>query len=151
MIADFQEKRVALVAPISIAASGTATSLIVDTYGYEYMRVVLDLGVTDCAVATLKLQHGDAANLSDAADVTGTVYGTDKNDTGATSVLPTATDDGKSFAWQVDLRGRKRYWKVVLVLGTGTSGLVSVQADLSRPHEAPYTAVAAGYAQRMVA
>lgn len=152
MIEQFGTKSVQIAGPIALAASGTLAVATIDTLGYEYLRVTVDLGVRDTVLATLKLQQSDAANMSGAIDVPGTVFGTDNNDTGAASTLPGATDDNHRFVFLVDLRGKKRYIKLIAIeSAAGATGLVSAWAELSRPHESPPTAAAAGVTQRMVA
>jgi hypothetical protein len=37
--------------------------------------------------------------------------------------LPTDADDNKSFFWDIDLRGRKRYLDVVATVDDGTDGV----------------------------
>ena len=152
MIDQFGTKHALVAAPISLAASGTLTVTTLDTLGDEYLRGTGDFGVTDTTLATLKLQQSDAANMSGPIDVPGTVVGTDNNDTGVASVLPGATDDFHRFVFQVDLRGKKRYMKLIAIASaTGTAALIEAWAELSRPHESPASDAAAGITQRMVA
>jgi hypothetical protein len=90
--------------------------------------------------------------LSGAADIVGTRFGTDANDTGSTAAVPSATDDNKFFGFFIDLRGRKRHIDLVLTGGDGVAGaFFCAWAELWRAKDAPRTALEAGYAQRMVA
>jgi hypothetical protein len=152
MIEAFGSKNVMVAAPIALVASGTLAVATVDTFGYEYARISVDFGVMDTVPATLKVQQSDASNMTGAIDVPGTVVGTDNNDTGAASTLPTAGSAGKRFVFQIDLRGKKRYLKLILInSATGTTGVVEAWCTLDRPHESPGAVAAAGLLQRMVA
>jgi hypothetical protein len=92
----------------------------------------------------------DANTLSSGADVTGTRFGTDANDTGSTSTLPSATDDNKLFKFEIDTRGRKRYLDVALTGGDGSAGAYFVAwAELSRGEQVPTTAAQKGAAQNL--
>jgi hypothetical protein len=153
MIQNFFEKHALLSPPQSVADNSTLTSLALDTYGYEYAKITVNLGVTDLALAGLKVQQSDLANMATPIDVPGTHYGTDNNDTNVASVLPGAADSNHSFAFFIDLRGKKRYLQVVATtpVSANNTALLEISADLGRPHESPLTAVNAGYAQRIVA
>jgi hypothetical protein len=101
------------------------------------------MGATDIALTAAKFTDSDAAG-SGHADITGTRYGTDDDIAGSTSVLPSATDDDKIFAWQVDLTKRKRYLNFVITVGDGTQGgYYTLIAILGRGDAAPITAALA--------
>jgi hypothetical protein len=85
----------------------------------------------------LSLQESDTSG-SGHANVTGLVYGTSTDIDGNTSSLPSATDDNGVFAFEVDLRGRKRYLDVAATVGDGTAGaFVTIQTILCRAKELP--------------
>ena len=71
---------------VTAGAAGTSdiNGAVIDTAGYEGVAFIAQLGaIVSGAVTSLKVQVGDAANLSDAADVPGlslTVADTDDED-----------------------------------------------------------------------
>ena len=153
MVPNYQEKTVVSVPPQSVADNTSVTCAAVDTYGFEYAEFTFVWGVTALALSTLKIQESDFANMSSPDDITGTVFGTDDNDTGSASTLPSATDDNKAFSVMVDLRGRKRYIQPVIStpVSANNTGLMTVICKLGRPHEAPRLAANSGLAQRLIA
>lgn len=140
--------------PAAIIDNASLTTNVIDTKGFNFCRVVVWLGATDIALTALKLQEADAASdattLTSGADVTGTVFGTAANDTGSTSTLPTATDDGKFYTFEVALQGRKRYLKPIVTVGDGAAGaFVVCWAELDRGEQVPTTATQKGVAQNV--
>jgi hypothetical protein len=151
----FGAKKVQVVAPQAIVNNASYTCNVIDTEGYDYLEVDVNLGASDNTLAALKLQESDAkassTTLTSGVDIAGTRFGTDNNDTGSASTLPASTDHNKLFTFFVDLRARKRYILPVITVGNGASGsFVSVTARLSRAEQGPRTAAQAGYAQRMI-
>jgi hypothetical protein len=146
----FGFKYVAVTPPAAIvdnAAFGTTT---IDTLGFKRCVIVVQLGALDIAVAALKVQESDDSGMSGAADIVGTRFGTDANDTGSTSTLPAATDDNKFYAFEIDLRGRKRYLDLNLTGGDGSTGtFASAFALLFDGEQIPTTAAQKGVAQLM--
>jgi len=146
-----QTKNHVFVAPV-LADNATYTSSVCDTAGADYLEVDVILGVTDIALATLKLQESDAitnsTTLDGGADITGFVYGTSTNpDTGSASALPTDAQDGKVFQFRVPLQGRKRYINLVAVAGNGTTGTnLCAFGKLGKVEESPVKADNAGLA-----
>ena len=151
MIHALQRKRVSVTPPAAIVNNASFTCAEIDTLGFDYVEITVYLGALDIALAALKVQETDTTG-SGYADVTGLVYGTSNNDTGAASTLPAATDDNHFFSFAIDCRGgRKRYLKPVVTMGSGsTGGFAAIWADLSRAKEGPRTAVQAGYTQRLI-
>lgn len=139
-------KVVQAIAPGVIKDNGDFTATEIDTLGFDYCTIIVQLGATDIAMAALKVQEDDATGMSSAADVTGLIVGTSKNDAGNTSALPSATDDNKFMAFDIDLRYRKRFLKVSAKAGNGTSGTyLSALALLSRADTTPTTAAQRGF------
>lgn len=147
-------KHVQSVPPIAVGDNNAASAVAIDTYGYEYLRVTVDFGAVGSPVSTLKLQESDLSNMSGATDISGTVVGTDNNDTGVASTLPGATNNSNTaIQFCVNLKGHKRYVKPVMQNGTvnaGTGCVVSITGELARAHEEPRTATLANVSQRMV-
>jgi len=129
---------------------------VIDCFGFEFLRVEVFLGDTDIALTAMKLTESDVkasgTSLTGPVDIVGSRFGTDNQDTGAVSVLPSATDDNKVYTFEVDLRGRKRYVLPVITVGNGATGaFVSGVAELSRAAQVPTTAADKGAAQLMKA
>lgn len=122
-----QTKKGICILPQTLDAA-TATSYVIDTAGVDYVGIDVVIGSTDVALTALKVQESDVATnsttLSSPADVAGLVYGTSVlPETGATSALPTATDDNKVFSFEINTQGRKRYLQLVATAGNGTTGV----------------------------
>ena len=139
-------KLVSITPPGLIVDNASYTTSSIDTQGWDYLQVVVYLGATDIAMTALKLQESDTDGSY--GDVTGLVFGTSSNIAGSTSTLPSATDDNKFFVFDVDLRGRKRYFDLVATAGDGTAGtFLTAFAILSRGKEQPVTAAERGASQ----
>lgn len=139
-------KIVAITPPAAIVDNASFTTAAIDTAGYNYAMIVVQLGSTDIAMTALKVQESDASDMTGAADVTGLVFGTSTNIAGSTSALPVATDDNKFQCFEVNLTGRKRYLDVVATGGDGTAGTyMSAFCILSSAASAPRTAAERGF------
>lgn len=150
----FVDKKFVVKSPGALVNNGSLTCNVIDTQGFRLCRIVLHLGATDIALTALKIQESDvkasATALTGGADITGTVFGTDKNDAGTTSVLPSATDDDKYFTFEIDLRGRKRYLLPVVTIGNGSVGAyTAITAELWRAENTPVKAADKGVSQNM--
>jgi hypothetical protein len=105
------------ITPTAGAAGTTAINgSIIDTKGAQGVLFLTRFGaITAGAATSIKLQHGDAANLSDAADVAGS------NQTVAD------TDDGKLFV--TDYRKpQKRYVRLVVSRATQNAVVATSEA-----------------------
>lgn len=143
-----------LVQPQAIVDNAAFTTKALDTKGYGFVEIFVAIGALDIAVAALKLQESDAISdvntLSSGADIVGTRFGTDANDTGSTSSLPAATDDNKLYKFEIDLKGRKRYIDVSLTGGDGSTGTFAVVwANLHEGDKPPMSATEKSIAQLM--
>lgn len=140
------DKFVMITAPGALVDAASLTTTAIDTAGYSYCRVLVVLGATDIDITALKVQESDDSGMSGAADVTGLVYGTSLDIAGSTSSLPSATDDDKCFAFEINLQGRKRYLDLVATVGNGSvGGYVTAFALLSRASDVPVTKTERGY------
>jgi hypothetical protein len=143
MIPAQNSKYVIVTSPAAILDNTSATTNAIDAKGWDYLQVVCTVGATDIAMSALKLQTSDTD--SSYADLTGAIFGTSTNIDGATSAVPSATDDNKLFVIEVDLRGKKRYFDLVATAGNGTAGTYfSAVAILSKGEIAPITAAGRG-------
>lgn len=134
--------------PAAILDNASAATTVIDCKGFDYCTIYVSLGATDIAMAALKVQESDTlsgADLENGADVTGLVYGTSTDIAGSTSALPTAGNDDKVFAFDIDLRARKRYLDLVATAGDGSAGTyVAALAVLWRAEQTPTTAAQRG-------
>jgi hypothetical protein len=138
MIEAHNQKFVSITPPAAIVDNAGFTTAAIDTLGFRYLTIVVFLGALDIALTVFKLRESD--DNSTYSDVTGANYAVD-------STLPAATDDNKMFAFQVDLRGRKRFIDLSMTGGDGTAGTyAAVFAVLSRPESYPNTPEARGFA-----
>lgn len=135
------------ISPVSINAAA-ATSNVTDTLGYRYLVYEVAFGSIGASATVLKVQESDAKTsgtaLNGGVDVTGAVVGTSTNDDGAASALPVATtDNNKTWRFEIDLKGRKRYLQVQVTAGAGAT-LVCALARLGRAEEVPTKAAKKG-------
>lgn len=124
-----------MIRPVDTGA-GTATDVEVDTRGYDYLTVIVQLGNVAANMGNLKLQESDSSGSGE-ADFTGSAWTT-----------PTSSDDNKLYVAFVDLRKRKRYISIVAT-GTGIT-LVSACAILSRAEVTPISATERGAAEQLI-
>ena len=151
MIHALHEKNVLVTPPAALLDNASAATTTIDTIGYDYCKISCLVGATDIAMTALKVQESDDSGMSGAADIDGTVFGTDNNTGGSASTLPSATDDNKIFTFYIDLRGRKRYLDLVATFGDGTvGGYFAAMATLSRGEIMPSTAALRGNSQDIV-
>lgn len=134
-------KVVAITPPGAIVDNAGFTTATIDTKGFRHLKILVFLGALDIAVAALKAQESDDSGMSGAADITGTVGGTD-------FTLPAATADNTFGAININLNGgRKRYIDLVVTGGDGATGTyLTAIAILSRPEEYPNSAAERGAA-----
>ncbi|MFZ5829131.1 MAG: hypothetical protein ACOY3P_03550 [Planctomycetota bacterium] len=135
-----------LVIPPALVDDANAAAVAIDTKGYNYARLKLQVGATDIAATALYLTESD--DNSTYTNVSGTVFGTSLSIAGAASALPSSTSDNTIHVIDVDLKGRKRYLKPVLTIGNGSTGAyVSMVCDLFHGDKLPSTATEMGVTQ----
>lgn len=116
--------------PQAISGSSAVNGNAIDRLNAQAMNIILALGATTGTPTgtqlAVKIQHGDASNLSDAADFA-TVASL-----GSTSANFTA---GDVFGYGINLEGAKRYVRVVVTPtftgGTAPTVLSTVAAELT--------------------
>lgn len=144
------KKVVLLTPPAAIVNSAAFVTATLDTYLFDEVEIFVAFGAMDTAATVLKVQESDDPGMAGAVDVVGTRMGTDANDGGGTSALPTATSDNTVIKFEIDMRGRKRYLDVSLTGGSGVAGSFAVVwAMLGRGEQSPTTAAQKGCAQVM--
>ena len=138
-------KYVEITNPGALLDNASATTAEVDTLGYDYAVVVVQLGATDGGLTALQITESDATGSGHVA-VTGLVYGTSTNSAGTTSTLPGEASDNQSRAFFIDLRARKRFIDLDITAPNTTSGAyVTAFAVLFKPGIAPNTAAEWGF------
>lgn len=112
-----------------IIGNGATNGAAIDTQGYESVEFAFISGVITDGTFACKLQHGDAANLSDAADV-------DAADLVGSAPSFATTDDG--VVKKLGYKGNKRYVRQVATqAGATTGGFLSGVAILGNARNNP--------------
>ena len=128
-----------LIAPSTFSAAGTAISNTVDCKGFEELQLVLTKTThSNDYITVFNIQQSDSTNTSDFAAVTGYVAGTDWTLASLTGGTNAATEKAAGV-FNIDLRGKKRYFRVLVTNGAAT-GIVGITGTLARGSEAPITA-----------
>ena len=132
-------KSVVALGPVSLTAAGVATSATIDAKGYEELQLVVTrtTHATDY-ITTLTIQNSDTDVASNFATMTGYVQGTDYSAASLSGGTNAATEKAAAV-FNLDLRGKKRYFRVLVTQGAAT-GVVGVTGTLARPEQAPITA-----------
>ncbi|MGD8501541.1 MAG: hypothetical protein PVJ86_12885 [Phycisphaerales bacterium] len=107
--------------------TATEVGAIIDTQGYESLTFFIGSGTLTTGTWTAKIEDGDDAALSDAADVDSVfLLGTIADD--ATFA---ATDDDTSK--KIGVVSKKRYVRLTLTGAATPNGLIGAQALLASP------------------
>lgn len=120
--------------PAAVTSNTTVNGTVIDTVGYDSLAFAIASGTLTDGTWTFKLQHGDAANLSDAVDCAADEV---HSASGTATVAFAATDDNvtKKIGYRQG-KAIKRYVRLVLtttgVTTGGTIGAVAVQAGAAK-------------------
>ena len=132
-------KSVVALGPISFSAAGTAISASIDTKAYEELQLVVTKTThSNDYITVLTIQQSDDTVLTNFAAVTGYVAGTDWTLASLTGGTNAATEKAAGV-FNIDLRGKKRYFRVLMTNGAATA-IVGITGTLARGAEAPITA-----------
>ena len=134
-------KFVRAISPAALLDNTSATATAIDTRGYDYCTIICQLGATDIAWAALKVQSSTTSGGS-YTDVTNATFNGGSGVGGATLALPSATDDDQVCVFQIDMRGKEPFLKVVATCGDGAvGGYIAATAVLTKGKIAPSTSV----------
>lgn len=142
---DLQDlKFVNVVSPSVGVDNGAFTTASIDTQGYDWCTIIVQIGNLPANMAALKVQESDDDGSSDAyADVDNCNASGGVDTDGNTVALPAAaSDDDTIWVFEIDLRGRDRYLDLVATAGdgSGTETGLSAIAVLGRGKLSPTTA-----------
>lgn len=142
-------KHANLIAIQSVATNATVTSNQIDTLGYNELQIcVMRESHATGAFSALTIQQSDTTDATNFATTSGLVAGTDytvADAIGGTSAAVTNV----SFVANIDLRGKKRYFRVLATPSVAT-GYVAGHAILGKG-EVSAADSAAGAAEFVVA
>tara|TARA_R110002126_G_scaffold29324_1_gene96923 strand:+ start:113 stop:571 length:459 start_codon:yes stop_codon:yes gene_type:complete len=132
-------KSVVALGPVSLASAATAMSSTIDAKGYEELQLVVTrtTHATD-VITTLTIQNSDTDVASNFATITGYVQGTDYSAASLSGGTNAATEKAAGV-FNIDLRGKKRYFRVGVTNGAVVA-VIGVTGTLARPEQAPITA-----------
>lgn len=132
-------KSVCPLGPVSMTAAAALTSASIDCKGYEELQLVVTktTHATDY-ITVLTIQQSDDTVLTNFAAVTGYVAGTDWTLASLTGGTNAATEKAAGV-FNIDLRGKKRYFRVLVTNG-GVTGIIGITGTLARGEQAPITA-----------
>lgn len=134
-----QAKYVRAISPAAIIDNASATATVIDTRDFDYCTIVVQLGATDIALTALKVQSSDASGGS-YVDITGATFAGGTSPDGTTLALPSGTDDNQVAVFQIDMRGKNPFLKVVATFGDGSAGgFIAASAVLTKAHLSPAT------------
>lgn len=135
-------KYVTAIAP-AVVDGAAATSVAIDTQGFDYLSIILMLGVADDALTVLKVTESEVSG-SGYVDVDDADFSTD-------STLPTAGEDGLRFGAFINLQNRKRYIKLETTAGAAGAGVaMAALAILSRAKQVPFDAASRGLTREVI-
>ncbi len=144
MISSTATKVLAVTVPVAIVDNTSWTTLSIDTVGWDQCDIYVMFGAMDIAMVAMLVSEADA-DSGYVAISSLTAVGTTGD-----GRLPTATDDGLIFCFEISMLGRKRFLDLTLTGGDGAAGTYAVAwAVLSRGKEMPDTTAERGLAGRL--
>jgi len=111
-----------LISPQTCATNATVTSINIDTSGFSELQIcVMRESHATAGFSALTIQQSDDTVASNFATVTGLVSGTDYVPTSAVVTASTVTN--VSFVANIDLRGKKRFFRVLVTPATASASV----------------------------
>ncbi len=127
MTRGYSDLKITKVKAPSAAGQTEVNSDIVDLQDYEGVVFVTSAGaITTGGAQSIKVEHGDASNLSDKEDVSGLAI--------------TIADDDDSQSFELDYRKAKRYARATILRATQDSAFGEIYAICYGAHLQPVTA-----------
>jgi|LakMenE18May11ns_1017448.scaffolds.fasta_scaffold9835468_3 hypothetical protein len=134
-----QAKYVRAISPAAIINNASAAQVVIDARDFDYCTIVVQLGATDIALTALKVESSTTSG-GVYADITGATFAGGTSPDGTTLALPSATDDSQTCVFQIDMRGKNPFLRVVATFGSGsTGGFIAAVAILTKAHLSPAT------------
>lgn len=126
----------------AVSLTATTNGIVIDTAGYESLAFTLNVGdfITFDGTNNLaiKVQEGEQANLSDAADIAAADYLDARNEAGVVwdRLLNAAAEDEQAYLIGVAVN-TKRYKRIVITEAGIVAVPISATAILGHPRHAP--------------
>lgn len=134
-----QARYVRAISPTAIIDNTTATATVVDARDYDYCTFVVQLGATDIALTSLRVQASTTSGGT-YTDITGATFNGGTSPDGTVLALPSATDDNQTCVFQIDLRGKNKFLQLVATFGDGAAGgFIAAVAVLTKAGVSPAT------------
>ena len=134
-----QAKYVRAISPAAIIDNTSAATTVIDARDYDYCTIVVQLGATDIALTALKVEASTTSGGT-YADITGATFAGGTSPDGTVLALPSATDDNQTCVFQIDMRGKNPFLRVVATFGDGAAGgFIAAVAILTKAHLSPAT------------
>lgn len=140
-----QDIRFFQVVPPQILVNGNSWAPAeIDTLGYDYCTIIVQLGVIGADMAALRVTHSHDAGQNHAAIAAATLGNAAcLNIDGDASAIPVNADDNTFQVFEFDMRYYRRYLQLVATAGAANSYLSAI-AILSRGKTKPVTMADAG-------
>lgn len=136
-----QAKYVRAISPAAIINNSSASATVIDARDFDYCTIVVQLGATDIALTALKVEASTTSG-GVYTDITGATFSGGTSPDGTVLALPSSTDDNQTCVFQIDLRGKNPFLRVVATFGSGsTGGFIAATAILTKAHISPATSV----------
>jgi len=144
-----QEVKYGIMAPAQLADdTALVSNTFIDTVGFDYLTVLITIGITDAALGS---SDDTTAIVLEESDISGGTY-TEISDAVLSSAIAD-DDDSSNFAINVNLKAKKRFVRVKApTAGDGTAGVnVAIIGMLTRAEQSPNTAAKAGLEELIIA
>jgi len=136
-----QARYVRAIAPAAILDNTSAAQTVIDCRDFDYCTIVITLGATDIAITALKVEASTTSGGS-YVDIPGATFSAGTSPDGTVLALPSATDDNQICVFQIDMRNKNPFLRVVATFGDGsTGGFIAGCAILTSGGVSPSTSV----------
>lgn len=130
---------VAISPPVAVVNGNSWTCAELDTLGYDYCTIIVQLGTLAGALTVLRVTESNDAGQNHVNINAATLEHADcVNIDGNASALPVDADDDTFQVFEFDLRHRRRYLQLIATIGAN-NGFLSALAILTRAKTKPVT------------